>query len=263
MRSMGVPRVGSVSDFGARQKPPSSGAFGPLIEKPAPAGVEALKLWGDMTTTRRQCLSIAGAAGAALAPASAAEINADMLDLFFKRQTVRKYKSDPVPEEHLVRILDAASRAPCTANLQPWKFLVVRDKKKIEKIRDRCMELAAEGGKDTEDRARRREGAREHLAGRLSAPVLIVVLTDSEAKYPGYRVHDGPLVAGYLCLAARAYGYGTLYMTDSVPDAVTRETLHIPDRYKRVMVTPLGVPDGWPKPMPKKKIEELIAYESL
>lgn len=217
-----------------------------------------------MTTTRRQAL--AGAAGAALAaarPASAAEIGADMLDLFFKRQTVRKYKPDPVPEEHLVRIIEAASRAPSTANLQPWKFLVVRDKKKIEKIRERCMELAAESAKDPEDRARRRESMREHLAGRLSAPVLIVVLTDMEAKYPSYRVHDGPLVAGYLCLAARAYGYGTLYMTDSVPEAVTREVLNIPERYKRVMVTPLGVPDGWPKPMPKKKLEELVAYESL
>lgn len=218
-----------------------------------------------MTTTRRQCLSLAGVAGAALAatPTASAAISPDALELFFARQTVRKYKPDPIPEEHIVRILDAAARAPSAGNMQPWKFLVIRDKQKIERIRNRCMELSAERGADPEDRKRRSERTRESLAGRLSAPVLIVVLTDSESKYPSYHVHDGPLVAGYLCLAARAFGYGTLYMTDSVPEAVTREVLRIPERYKRVMVTPLGVPDGWPKPMPKKKIEEMIAYESL
>jgi nitroreductase len=58
-------------------------------------------------------------------------------------------------------------------------------------------------------------------------------------------------------------GYGTVYITDSIPEAVTREVLGIPERYQRVCITPIGAPDGWPEPKPKKKLEELVAYESL
>jgi nitroreductase len=186
--------------------------------------------------------------------------------MFAKRVSVRRYKPDPVPEEHLRLILDAARRAPTSGNQQPWKFLVVRDRSKIERMRTRCLELSeAQWPKDLPpaERAARREATTKFLAGYFSAPVYIVVLTDSHSTYPTYNHHDGPLAAGYLCLAARALGYGTVYITDSIPEPVTREVLNIPERYERVCITPLGVPDGWPGPTPKKKLEELIVSESF
>ena len=48
-----------------------------------------------------------------------------------------------------------------------------------------------------------------------------------------------------------------------VRGSVTREVLGIPARYHRICITPIGVPDGWPDPKPKKKLEELISYETL
>jgi nitroreductase len=71
------------------------------------------------------------------------------------------------------------------------------------------------------------------------------------------------MAAGYLMLAARALGYGTVYITDSIPDEITREVLAIPARYQRVCITPVGIPAGWPDPSPKKKLEDLVAYETL
>jgi nitroreductase len=186
--------------------------------------------------------------------------------MFAKRVSVRRYKPDPVPEEHLRLILDAARRAPTSGNQQPWKFLVVTDRTKIERMRTRCLEFyEAHWLKDLPpaERAARREASTKSLAGYFSAPVYIVVLTDSHSTYPAYNHHDGPLAAGYLCLAARALGYGTVYVTDSIPEPVTREVLNIPERYERVCITPLGVPDGWPGPTPKKKLEELIVNESF
>jgi nitroreductase len=53
--------------------------------------------------------------------------------------------------------------------------------------------------------------------------------------------HDGPLAAGYLLLAARALGYGTVYVTDSIRGDFTRKVLNIPDRYNRVCITPVGI----------------------
>ena len=64
-------------------------------------------------------------------------------------------------------------------------------------------------------------------------------------------------------MAARALGYGTVYVTDAIPEQATREVLGIPGRYERVCITPLGIPDGWPDAMPKKKLEEFVVYESF
>ena len=46
-----------------------------------------------------------------------------------KRRSIRKYKQDPVPEEHLRALLDAARLAPSGSNSQPWRFKLVRDEK--------------------------------------------------------------------------------------------------------------------------------------
>jgi nitroreductase len=81
--------------------------------------------------------------------------------------------------------------------------------------------------------------------------------------YPDYNHWDGPLAAGYLMLAARALGYGTVFITDAIPDNITKEVLQIPDNYTRVCITPLGVPVEWPVTPEKKKLEEMISYEKL
>ena len=219
-----------------------------------------------MISTRRTCLTLASlASGSVLVKAAEPTADCDLLALFAKRQSVRRYKPDPVPEEHLRRILDAARRAPTSGNQQPWKFLVVRDRVKIDRMKARSIErsetyLKGLSGADLEAR---KQQIGQRMAGYFSAPVYIVVLTDSQSQYPAYNHWDGPLAAGYLMLAARALGYGTVFITDAIPDQVTREVLAIPERYERVCITPLGIPDGWPDPMPKKKLEELVAYEAL
>jgi len=218
-----------------------------------------------MKSTRREWIRAAGVAGTGVAlarparPERTGDSAAALLEVFPQRQSVRRYKSDPVPEEHVRMILDAARRAPTCMNQQPWKFLVIRDPAKIGRMKQRVIELTVK----TNDPAARQK-AIAAIEGYFSAPVYVVVLTDNQCFCgPEYAKHDGPLAAGYLMLAARALGYGTVYLTDSIPDSVTLEVLNIPARYHRVCVTPIGVPDGWPPPKPKKKLEELVAYETL
>jgi len=67
----------------------------------------------------------------------------------------------------------------------------------------------------------------------------------------------------FLKSSAALLGSGMLLGTDAIPDQVTKEVLHIPGRYTRVCITPLGIPVEWPDSPPKKKLEEFIAYESL
>ena len=45
-----------------------------------------------------------------------------------RRRSIRKFKSDPVPDEYIAALLDAARLAPSGCNAQPWRFKVVKDK---------------------------------------------------------------------------------------------------------------------------------------
>ena len=56
------------------------------------------------------------------------------------RRSIRKFSSDEVPGEMIDQMLEAARLAPSGGNVQPWRFLVVRDLDTKRKLRDVCME---------------------------------------------------------------------------------------------------------------------------
>lgn len=228
-----------------------------------------------MNTSRRAFLTSGTLVGAALmlgGRSAAAEDPTpppmDIWDVFKNRRSVRRFKADPVPEADLRRILDAARLAPTSGNQQPWKFLVVRDPAKIAALKAACVEqwlgMVDPSKPLSEEQKKQREaGVRTSFDGYFSAPVYIVVLTDNQSVWPDYNHWDGPMAAGYLMLAARALGYGTVFITDSVPDEITKKILHISDRYTRVCFTPLGVPVAWPPASKKRPLEDFIAYETI
>ena len=50
----------------------------------------------------------------------------DFLDLVKQRRSIRRFKSDPVPTEAILKILEAARWAPSGFNMQPWEFVIVQ-----------------------------------------------------------------------------------------------------------------------------------------
>jgi nitroreductase len=226
---------------------------------------------------RRESLKLGASivAGMAVAPrvraggkASEDQVAESFLDVIKNRRSVRQFKPDPIPQEHLVRIVDAARMAPCAGNEQPWKFIIVQDKKQIEALKNECLkdiEKYLKGNQNLRGEALKeqvRQVFKQNLEGRLSAPAYIVILTDRNRRYPAYSRHDGPLAAGYLLLAARALGYGSVYLTDSISVTATKKAFNIPDHYERVCITPIGVPVKWPT-KEKKALDEFIVRESF
>lgn len=104
-----------------------------------------------------------------------------------------------------------------------------------------------------------------YIYHRISKPekLIIVILTDNFSTYPDYNHWDGPLAAGYLMLAARALGYGTVFITDAISGKVTTDVLGIPDKYTRVCITPLGIPVEWPATPQKKDLKEFFFFDKL
>ncbi len=204
----------------------------------------------------------------AAAPAFSGDGAEDIFDLIKSRRSVRDYLPTPVSKDRILKILDAARMAPTSGNQQPWKFLVVQDRAKLDRLVEEMVGFRVQAG--TKDKKLSdgemtilREKSRASALRYLSAPVFIVVLTDSQSMYPTYNHWDGPLAAGYLMLAARGLGYGTVFITDGLDFGVIRKVLAIPDRYEIVCATPLGVPAQWPESPPKKPLESFVVFESF
>jgi nitroreductase len=189
-------------------------------------------------------------------------------ELVKTRRSVRKFKPDPIPEQDVTRMLGAARLAPTAGNRQPWKFVVIRDPARIDRLKQMCIPLQIKLHTDEREHT---PAELEALRTRIdayyddffSAPLYIAVLTDSNAPYAEYNLQDGALAAGYLCLAAHALGYGAVYATDSIFESATREVCHIPDQYERVCVVPIGLPDGLQEAPPKKDLGDLVVYEAF
>ena len=59
----------------------------------------------------------------------------DVFEAIMNRRSIRRYKPDAVPRELAERMLDAARWAPSGSNIQPWRFIVIEDKKILDLIR--------------------------------------------------------------------------------------------------------------------------------
>ena len=135
----------------------------------------------------------------------------------YERRDVRShFLPDPVPDDVLSRILDAAHHAPSVGFMQPWDFLVIRDPA-IRQAVHRNFENASRRAAETYKDERRKLYDSLKLAGILDAPVNICVTCDhARTKGSGLGRHTDPAVDLYsavcavqnLWLAARAESLG-------------------------------------------------------
>jgi nitroreductase len=190
----------------------------------------------------------------------------NIFDLIKTRRSVRKFKPDPVPDEHLELILDAARYAPTAGNNQPWSFLVLCERENLSRLRKRVEAWTQERIQTIElnptKQAERLDGAITYLEGIFAAPLIIFIFVDTSA-YPELVAYDGALAAGYLMLAARALGYGTCFQTTYFPDDIIREHFSVPERFRLICAIPLGLSVEWPPTPPKKPLQELVHRETF
>lgn len=168
----------------------------------------------------------------------------DVFEAIKTRRSVRSYKSDPVPEEKLNKVLEAARLAPSAHNDQPWKFVVVQDP-------ERRKELSAA--------AHDQDSVRE-------APVVIAaVALDPEhmmsCEVPAYAVNLA-IAVDHMTLAATEEGLGTCWIGAFSQKDVKR-ILKVPEKYKVVALLPLGFPADKPTSKTRKDLEEIICQESF
>ena len=157
----------------------------------------------------------------------------ETLETMWKRRSIRKYKSNPIPEDDLNLILEAARRAPTGANRQNWRMILVTDpdlKKKTAAACNNQMWMAD------------------------AAVILCVVTTPGEGKV------NGAIVLDHAILAAASLGYGTCWIGAYNADKV-KEVLGIPEDHGVVNLTPVGVAADQPVARPRNSPAELFMKE--
>ena len=173
----------------------------------------------------------------------------------YARRDIRRFRDDPIPEEVLERLLQAAHHAPSVGFSQPWDLVVVRDdetKTEIASIAERAIAAAREGYEEP----RRSEFAELKLEGIRESPINICVTCDPTRGAPHVLgrnsmkrtdVYSTCLAVQNLWLAARAEGVGVGWVSVLYPYEV-QEVLDIPPHVKPIAYLCLGYPeDGFPE----------------
>ena len=167
-----------------------------------------------------------------------------VLDVIQTRRSVRKYKEDPIPEKALMRVLEAARLAPSGSNMQPWKFIIVKDKALKEKLA-------------------------QASAGQFfmaEAPVIIVGCGFPDNCYARMGRYmkswsvDVTIALEHLILQAQEEGLGTCWI-GSFEEEEVKAILNIPENVKVLALTPLGYPDEIPRFRGRKSLDEIISYD--
>jgi nitroreductase len=212
-----------------------------------------------------------------------------LFEAIYSARSIRRLKSDPIPEELLTQILDAAIQAPSGGDAQGWGFIVVRDtdlRGRLGAIYRQASDIAeaiyAARGRPphlTERQFARLMASGRHLWDHMGdAPVILVpcssrpalpprealppdiaALWDDEAAYAerirGASVY--PAVQNIL-LACRGFGLGTVITTNHIRcEGEVKELLRIPEDVSTWALMPIGWPVDKFGPLTRRPVGEV------
>jgi 5,6-dimethylbenzimidazole synthase len=198
----------------------------------------------------------------------------DLLELVKQRRSCRRFKPEPVPEEMIGKIIEAARWAPSGANTQPWDFIVIKNPQTMESITG----FLNEHNVLTHKMELTRNPNRNPAAGKveINAPVLIVVCGDPRTikAYPVYSVYqrgqsnlDSSLAGAflYMHLAAISLGLGSRWISATrnyYVQCLTKDLLGIPEPLEIYDTMALGYPDTMPAPRFVRPAAEMTHNET-
>jgi nitroreductase len=191
-----------------------------------------------------------------------------LLELVKKRRTNRRFKSDPIPDEYIAKIIDVARWAPSGFHTQSWEFAVVRKKE----IKDKVVAVLDKYGPAIKN------PAGEHTMDDFrNAPVFIFLFCDWRARVglpAGARDNDY-LVSNIFCssmasaflylhLAAASLGLASQWYSRAGSPDCEREIkrmLGVPEPLKIYDMMAVGYAAQPPVPKEVRNLEEMIHYD--
>lgn len=201
-----------------------------------------------------------------------------LLETMYTCRAMRRIDDRDVPEDMLVKLIEAAHQAPSGSNTQNAKWIVVRNPEIKQKLADLNRKHAAPYIQPQLDKP---SGSTHQSAGKhrrlLDAvvwqmdhmheiPALIVACFDYPEKVEGLGVYRsaGSVWPGIqnLLLAARAMGLGAAPTTLALRDQdAAREVLNLPETFAALCLIPVGFPLGKFGPVSRRPLDEVMSFD--
>lgn len=187
------------------------------------------------------------------------------LDAIAARRSIRKFKSDPLPDEALQAILTAAIQAPSGKNRQPWRFVVVRGDKRADMVR--IMREGIAKAKGQGENVGSSEGSADVME---QAPVTVFILNphglhpwltrsiDQSFKDVVNTQSIGAAIQNML-LAAQDIGLGSLWICD-VFVAYDELLNWLGEKSQMIAAVSLGYADESPEARPRMPVSEVTRW---
>lgn len=184
------------------------------------------------------------------------------------RRSIHRFKSAPVPDSVIERILTTATFAPSAHNLQPWRFVIVKNRDARSRLAlalttKMRADMQAEGAPESEIEAR----AARSLHRIDEAPTIILLcrdLTDVRADMPEEAMMAIQSVAAaglQLLLAAHAEGLGGNWICWPLyAQEVTRTALNLPETWEPQAMFFIGYPIEISEPRERKSVEVISVF---
>ena len=163
----------------------------------------------------------------------------DMLDMIKKRRSIRKYTDQPVTDEQIRLLLEAAMAAPSGSNIQSWEFVVVRDPNL------------------------KRQLAQTHTWSHMAADAAAVFVVCGNERASHHWIADASAATQNLLLAVTALDLGAVWVgiyPGADREAYVRQALAIPDEIRVLCLIPVGHPAESKSPRTQYK-ESKVHYE--
>ncbi len=195
----------------------------------------------------------------------------DLFRTLYTTRALRRFKPDPIPDDVLFQVLDAAIRAPSGQNTQDWRFLIVTDagvKQKLQDWSQRSWQAYQRRfADDPELIDRLPRGQRlslrsvEHLAHHLAEVPVVVLVMGLKGRHSTPGGSTFPAVQNLL-LAARALGLGgSIFNFPLSHRDELMKTLAIPESNEVYCLIPMGYPTDRQGPVRRKPVKKVVFKE--
>ncbi len=171
------------------------------------------------------------------------------------RRSVRQYTEEPVSKKDIETVLEAGVWAPTGMGRQPWRFIVIEDKKTIKFVSDETKKII----KEIMPAIGKQFDVAEDIIC-YNAPVLILLCAEKDTQWGQVSLLDSVLAAQNMFLKAYELGLGTCYMgfiafLNKKPEILQKAG--IPQGYELTVPLILGHPKNKQKPGNRKKPQVL------
>jgi nitroreductase len=195
-----------------------------------------------------------------------------LFEVIHNCRAMRRLEPREVPEELLIKLIDAANQAPSGSNSQLARWLIVRDPGQRQKLADLNRKHAEPyiapnlENPANEKQKKMLEAVVWQMDHMHEIPALIVACFDYQEKVEGLGVYRsaGSVWPGVqnLLLTARALGLGAAPTTLALRDQDSvRKALDLPETFAALCLIPVGYPKGKFGPVTRKPVSEIMRFD--